>query len=217
MDDRDFIYWLNGIFQFGTIDVLKSDQVDQIMENIMDVYDNVKQHGVINDFDSMRVISFIEGSLLYFDESSIEHKAKITTLIKNEITEMYYKFRDEDSSNRLPLFKQSGNKKINSKIDIIPLSFIEFGNTTKMSGSEHENQLDIFSEENTKSLINSLSKIFGFEYSKPKNEISLSSKEKTEEKESNEIIKNNEIDDLFGNDEMASSLDSIADKIAARA
>jgi len=119
MDDRDFIYWVNGVFE-SSKDVLEIDQVDQIMENICDVYDTVQNNGVINDFDSMRVIALIEGALMYYDDLPHPNKQKITRLIKNEIEDSMSRFRDK-SKEKMPLFKDVTKEATIKDIKIIPL------------------------------------------------------------------------------------------------
>jgi len=243
MDDRDFIYWLKGIFQFGTFDTLKPDQVDQIMENIMEVYDSVQNQGVMNDFDSMRIIAFIEGALLYYDDAPLEHRVKTTTLIKNEVMEVYHKFRDDDPSARLPLFKQPAKYDDlfgygqDMKMDIIPLT-PEMMDEFERRGVP---KIDL-SKDQTLSLIDSISDILGLKSSpkkeEPESNALPSKQEKASAPEESEPEKDPDtvkeslmdtlsgaMDDLFGDsvsdsqpeDVATSSLDAIADKIASRA
>ncbi len=110
MDDRDFIYWINGMFEFGNFDTFKQEQVEQITENIIEVYDNIDKNGFVNCLESLRVISMIEGALLYYEESSIEHKVKTTNLIRNEVDEVCYRFKTEEPEERTPLIKQTYKK-----------------------------------------------------------------------------------------------------------
>lgn len=105
MDDRDFIYWLHGIMEYGNFETLKTDLIDQIMDNICEVYDNVHNKGIMNDFDAMRIISFIEGALMYYDDASIEHKVKVCRLIKNELFDLYARYQDK-KQHKMPLYKQ---------------------------------------------------------------------------------------------------------------
>lgn len=178
MDDRDFIYWMNGIFEFGEFDVLKTEQIDQIMENIIEVYDNVKKHGVLNDFDSIRVISFIEGALMYFDEASIEHKVKVTTLIRNEIKEMYCGFRDDNPDSRLPLMKERSvvdNLMYSDfNMDVIPLTPLMV-EALKSAGVTH---VDL-SAEKTASILDEFSKILKGDNNKKKSTSEVSMEYKT--------------------------------------
>lgn len=102
MDDRDFIYWINGMFEFKDIDILRSSQIEQIIENIMEVHEFIRDNGFFNDLDAFRVISLIEGSLLYYEEASIEHKIKTTNLIKNEVDEVIFSLKNEDAKDRTP-------------------------------------------------------------------------------------------------------------------
>lgn len=217
MDDRDFIYWLNGIFEFVELDVLKSEQIDQIMENIIEVYDNVQRNGVMNDFDSMRIIAFIEGSLMYYDEAPIEHKVKVTTLIKNEIKEMYYRFRD-NVPDRLPLFRQGAVTDMlypDMNVDIIPLT-PEIIESLKADGITHIE----LPEDKSKTLIDTFTKILKGDSLKESTKKKFTSEEAMPSPDPLESA--GQIDQLFGEQqEMAldpvNSLDAIADKIASRA
>jgi len=104
MDDRDFIYFMNGALKFKPEEqALSGEQVDLIIENVCDVYKNIQTTGYINDFDSSRMISFIEGALMYYDEQPYEVKKKITSIIKNEVDEVMWRF-ERDSEDKIPFF-----------------------------------------------------------------------------------------------------------------
>lgn len=119
MDDRDFIYWINGIFEFAQFETLKSEQVDQIIERLCDVYESIRENGAFNDLDSMRIISFIEGALMYYNEASIEYKIKVTNLIRNEVALICERFEDKDEE-KMPMFKRKPDLEF-KLLDIIPI------------------------------------------------------------------------------------------------
>jgi hypothetical protein len=123
MDDRDFIYFMNGALKFKPVDIISSQQADIMIENICEVYKHIQESGYINDFDSLRIISFIEGTLMYYDDQPYETKKRITSLIKNEIDDVMWRF-ERDTEEKTPFFTK--DFEINSiKKQLHPLFEIE--------------------------------------------------------------------------------------------
>lgn len=234
MDDRDFIYWLNGMFEFGNFDTFKQDQVEQITENIIEVYDQIDKSGFVNSLESLRVISMIEGALLYYEEATIEHKVKTTNLIRNEIDEVCYRFKTEEPEERKPLIKQSLKPPTFDKfyMDIIPLppnlmdeSFLSkkenkshpvFEELKKML-KETSNSLKKEKDEETKEQIENWMKDI-----KEENRF-WKKAQKTEPVEEMGAIaeamdapEDSAVDDIYVSSDVEKSLDAITDKIAAR-
>lgn len=131
MDDRDFIYWIGGIFDFGNFndfDTLNTEHVEQIIENICDVYEHVQKYGLINDFDSMRIISFIEGALMYYGDLPIDHKIKVTNLIRSEVEDAMNRLRDQFKE-KMPLLKRKLDNDLKmdvvKSVEVFPISSLD--------------------------------------------------------------------------------------------
>lgn len=98
MDDRDFIYWLYGVFEYGNISIISDELAETIIENVCEVYDNTRDSGVLNDFEALRLAAFLEGCLMYYPDSSDENKERVSRLIKNEILDIGSRYRDRDET-----------------------------------------------------------------------------------------------------------------------
>lgn len=133
MDDRDFVYWLFGLLESHSDETLASEQIESIIENIFEVYSYIQKEGIVNDFDALRIISFIEGSLMYYDEADFDYQEKVCNLIKNEVSDLYFKYRDTNDE-KLPLFRFSN--------ELNMLGHIE----DRYDGFEEEEE-DLFEEE----------------------------------------------------------------------
>lgn len=231
MDDRDFIYWLYGIFEFGDFETLKPHQVEIIVENICEVYDNVQKQGLMNDLDAMRVMFLIEGSLMYYEEAPLEHKIKVCNLIKNEITDIYHRLRS-NSEKKLPLYKTN-------ILEIYPLMTTNINGlhddflkeVKKLGGAKSKKTTDSWPKElppmsisakEADDVVSLISKIFDGIIPKPAQKSKPApsghgTDSKKSLKEPDEEWMSETIKDEETATEAINSLDSIADKIASRA
>ena len=167
----------------------------------------------------MRVIAFIEGCLMYYDVATVEHKIKIATLIRNEIRDIFYKFKDDEPSARTPFFKMLPKKTIAS-LDVIPLTTQKEIDNFKAKGVS---VLDL-SKEDAASFVKTFANFFNKakkqEKEKSENKKILNEGNKTEQ-DLQDLIENpgmvdNLFDDTTSPTSTSNSLDAIADKIATR-
>lgn len=87
MNDKECICWLQGFFEMNDeFESFSEKQVDTIIENISLALQKNKETGMIEDFESFRVLSLIEGLLLFYDEHSEEIRESVFNTIKNEVS-----------------------------------------------------------------------------------------------------------------------------------
>lgn len=170
MDDRDFIYWLYGVFEYGNISIISDELAETIIENVCEVYDHTRDSGVLNDFEALRLAAFLEGCLMYYPDLSDENKERVSRLIKNEILDIGSRYRDRDETfapypmiNREALNNGQGNNALGKMIEIDLKPLFE------KSPKKESTQKTIKQKETTKSLpftsemISNLAKILNFD------------------------------------------------------
>lgn len=228
MDDRDFIYWLYGLLEFTSFDVFREEHINTIIENIICVHDSIQQRGAINDLEAFRIISFIEGSLMYYSGAPSLYQEKIYRLIKNEVTDLYYQYQEEEPKN--PYFKYELVSKLNdNKLSIsespLPGKDIKYDLSKNKALNDVKIKTYDLSQNDALNFLDSFTKLFKEMDQKEKDD------EKTNEDQGIFDFVVNEIDSMFDEQseednnmigdesmtegELESSLDAIvADKIA---
>lgn len=86
MDERELIYWLHGFLELSDSNILSDAQIDMILENIAIVN---MEHDYVHDKESFRLINIFEGYLTFYNELPEESKKTITSIMRNEIEEMF--------------------------------------------------------------------------------------------------------------------------------
>lgn len=84
MTDVEFIHWLYGYFSMTNDTKFTEKQIDTMMDMMMIVQEHVRETGSIEDLECYRIISMIEGCLMYYPHLDLNAQSNTFTLIKNE-------------------------------------------------------------------------------------------------------------------------------------